>query len=124
MNEAGVLTSRDEVTQRNRKPETERMSEAALSQLQQAVERTHSAKAAYSKSVQVTRAYGGQTLWTGRVAIFELVGHPRAALAYAWSSPIAGTESHRFYTILHGGDIGGAAEAVQAAIALEHRIAK
>jgi hypothetical protein len=35
------------------------------------------------------------------VHVFDLVGHPTASRAYAWSSPIEGSEKRRFFVVLH-----------------------
>jgi hypothetical protein len=44
-----------------------------------------------------------------------------ATRAYAWSSPIEGSDKRRFFAVLHQGAITGPAEAVRAAIVAEHR---
>jgi hypothetical protein len=37
------------------------------------------------ESVPVKEVFDGQTAWEGNVEVFELVGHPTAKQAYAWS---------------------------------------
>ena len=56
--------------------------------------------------------------------MFDLAGGPEAARAYAWSSPIEGSDKRRFFAVLHQGPIKGPAEAVMAAIVAEHRSQK
>ena len=46
---------------------------------------------------------------------FDLEGHPKAARAYAGSSPIDGSERRRLYAVLHVGAIRLALDAVRAA---------
>ena len=53
--------------------------------------------------------------------MFDLEGHPKATRAYAWSSPIEGSDRRRFYAVLHVPPITSAQDAVRAAIVAEHR---
>jgi hypothetical protein len=55
----------------------------------------------------------------GVVHVFELTGHPKASRAYAWSSPIEGSDKRRFFAILHLGPVTGPVEAIRAAIVAE-----
>ncbi|MFI5032965.1 MAG: hypothetical protein ACHQPH_19905, partial [Reyranellales bacterium] len=41
----------------------------------------------------------------GTVHVFDLEDHPKATRAYAWSSPIEGSNKRRFYAVLHLGSI-------------------
>ena len=52
---------------------------------------------------------------------FDLVGHPTATYAYAWSSPIEGSAQRRFFAVLHTARINSPVEAVRAAIVAEDR---
>ena len=96
------------------------MSEESLEALQQAVERLHNCKAKYKKKTHVKETFEGQTVWEGDVYIFELEDHPKAKLAYAWSSPIAGTNKTRFYAVLHAPPVKSAQDAVRASIANDY----
>jgi hypothetical protein len=58
------------------------------------------------------------------VHVYDLTGHPRATRAYAWSSPIEGSDKRRFFAVLHMGAIKSPADAVRAAIVAEHRSKK
>jgi hypothetical protein len=40
----------------------------------------------------VKEAFNGQTVWEGLVHVFDLEGHPKATRAYAWSSPVDGSD--------------------------------
>jgi hypothetical protein len=97
------------------------MTEVAPSELKLAVERTHGGTATLAQSVPVKEEFRGATVWEGVVHVFDLAGHPEAKRAYAWSSPIDGSENRRFYAVLHVGGITGPTEAVQAAIVAEAR---
>lgn len=54
--------------------------------------------------------------------VFDLVGHPAASVAYAWSSPIEGSDRRRFYAVVLGvPPINSAADAVRAAIVADRK---
>ena len=88
-----------------------KMTEVPLLELQRHVERLHGCGAEYRESVAV------QEEFQGRVHIFSLHGHiDDAGSCYAWSSPVEGSESRRFYAVLHTDEIDSPAKAVRAAI--------
>ena len=84
-----------------------------------AVERQHNCAARLAQSVPVRERHGDATVWEGVVHVFDLTGHPKATRAYAWSSPIEGSEKRRFFAVLHQGPVTGPVEAVRAAIVTE-----
>lgn len=90
-------------------------------ELQRAVERMHGCAAMLVQSVPVKERFEGKTIWRGVVHVFDLTGHPKATRAYAWSSPIEGSDKRRFFAVLHDGLIKSPADAVRAAIVAEHR---
>jgi hypothetical protein len=75
-----------------------------LAQLKFAVESQHGKRLAYS-IVPVKETHDGQTVWDGVVHVYDLLWHPRATRAYAWSSPIEGSDKRRFFAVLHNGEI-------------------
>jgi hypothetical protein len=95
--------------------------EAAISDLARTVERMHHCKARLVQSVPVRETHGGSTVWEGVVHVFAVEGHPTAPRAYAWSSPIEGSDKRRFFAVLHLPPITSPVEAVRAAIIAEHR---
>jgi hypothetical protein len=70
----------------------------------------------------VKEVFEGKTVWEGVVHVFDLDGHPRATRAYAWSSPVEGSDRRRFYAVLHLGGIRSPLDAVRAAIVAEQRV--
>ena len=54
----------------------------------------------------------------------ELADHPEATRAYAWSSPIEGSDKRRFLAVLHQPPVTSPVEAVRAAIVVERRSSK
>jgi hypothetical protein len=90
-------------------------------QLQEVIERMHGGKALLAQSVPVIETHNGATVWEGVVHVFDLEGHPTASRAYAWSSPIEGSDKRRFFAVLHQAPVTSPADAVRAAIVAEQR---
>ncbi len=82
----------------------------------------HGGTATLAQSVPVNETFEGKPVWEGVVHVFDLAGHPTATRAYAWSSPIEGSEKRRFFAVLHTERINSPLEAVRAAIVAEHRV--
>ena len=55
-----------------------------LNELKQAIERLHGCSVSHADSSDVEEVFQGQTVWNGRVEIFDLTGHPEAHRCYAW----------------------------------------
>lgn len=89
----------------------------ATSELKKAVELMHHCMARPVLSVPVGENHGSTTVWEGVVHVFDLTGHPTATTAYAWSSRTEGSDTRRFFAVLHLPPITSPAEAVRAAIA-------
>ena len=97
------------------------MIEIKPDELKRAVETQHGCTATLVQSVPVRERHGDATVWEGIVHVFDLTGHPKAMRAYAWSSPIDGSNKRRFFAVLHLPPITTPAAAVRAAIVQEHR---
>jgi len=89
-------------------------------QLKSAVERLLNCKAHTPHSVPILETFEGKTMWEGVVHVFDLTGHPNATRAYAWSSPIKGSDKRRFCAVLHLPPVTSPLKAVRAAFVLEH----
>lgn len=100
------------------------MTEVAINQLRESVEHQHGGTASFVQSVPVEERFEGKAVWQGVVRVFNLEGNPKAKRAYAWSSPIEGSEKRRFFAVLHMGGIKSPQDAVRAAIVAEHRAKK
>ena len=87
--------------------------------LKHAVESQHGGTATLVQSVPVDEHHEGKPVWQGTVHVFDLEDNPKATSAYAWSSPIEGSDKRRFFAVLHMGGITGPIEAVRAAIVAE-----
>ena len=95
--------------------------EVSAEQLKRAVESQHGGKAKLVTKLPVKETFEGKIVWEGVVHIFDLGGHPRATRAYAWSSPVDGSDRRRFYAVLHLGGIRSPLDAVRASIVAEHK---
>ena len=71
--------------------------------------------------MHIRETFEGKPVWEGVVHVFDLAGHPKATRAYAWSSPIEGSDKRRFFAVLQMGAIKSPQDAVRAAIVAEHR---
>jgi hypothetical protein len=98
--------------------------EVSADQLKAAVEGMHGGTARLVQSVPVAERFKGAPVWEGGVHVFELDGNPQATRAYAWSSPIEGSEKRRMFAVLHIPPIASPVDAVRAAIVAEHRSGK
>jgi hypothetical protein len=90
-------------------------------ELVRAVESLHSCRATFAQTAPVRETWRGKLAWEGVVHIFDVEGHPEAKRAYAWSSPIEGSEQRRFFAVLQLGAIKSPVDAVRAAIVAEHK---
>ena len=97
------------------------MNDVSADQLRAAVEGQHGGTALFREAVPVSETFNGRPVWQGVVHVFDLTGHPKAARAYAWSSPIEGSTKRRFFAVLHQPPVDSPQAAVQAAIVAEHR---
>jgi hypothetical protein len=90
-------------------------------ELKNSIESQHGGLAMLAQSVPVKETHAGAVVWEGVVHVFDLKGHPTASRAYAWSSPIEGSDKHRFFAVLHQGPVKSPVDAVRAAIVAEHK---
>jgi hypothetical protein len=97
------------------------MSDVSGDAIRGAVEHMHTCKATLVQSVPVTETFEGKTVWEGAVHVFDLTDHPKASRAYAWSSPIEGSDKRGFFAVLHQRPVTSPVEAVRAAIVAEHK---
>ena len=90
-------------------------------ELKRAVESQHGGTATLAQSVPVKETHAGAVVWEGVVYVFDLEGHPTASRAYAWSSPIEGSNKRRFFAVLHQGPVKSPVDAVRVAMVAETR---
>jgi hypothetical protein len=97
------------------------VSDVLFSELQLAVESMHSCRATFVQTAPVREMFRRKVAWEGSVHVFDITGNPQATCAYAWSSPIEGSDKWRLFAVLQMGAIKSPVDAVRAAIVAEHR---
>ena len=91
---------------------------AGLPALLDAIRHLEGCAATWVESVPVHEKDGSQIVWAGEVQVFDLVGHPKAKRAYAWSHATTGTK-RRFHVVLHLPPVDGPVMAVKTAVYAE-----
>lgn len=92
-----------------------------MERLKVTVETLHHVRAKLVQTVPVHETFKGQVVWDGVVYVFDVEGHSDATRAYAWSSPVEGSEKRRIAAVLGLGAIKTPLDAVRAAIVAENR---
>jgi hypothetical protein len=93
---------------------------AYIEELQDVIRKLHGVESRHVESVPVKETFQGKTVWEGVVEVFELVGHPKALLAYAWAHD-GEHPKESSVAVLQVPPITSAAAAVRAAIVQEIR---
>jgi hypothetical protein len=57
----------------------------AIKEIQDAIRETHGCESEHAGSVPVTERFREKIAWQGTVEVFNLIGHPKAKRAYAWT---------------------------------------
>ena len=83
--------------------------------LKSAVEREHRSPATFRTAERVRETLDGIPLEL-EVAVFDILGHPRALICYAWNAPIPGSDKTRPVTVLREGLIRSSLDAVRFAL--------
>jgi hypothetical protein len=73
---------------------------AGLPAFQDAIRHVHECESRHVETVPLHETHDGETVWNGAVEVFDLLGHPRATRAYAWSEAATGAK-RRFFVVLH-----------------------
>ena len=87
------------------------MNETEIAELKVAVERAHRCPATY-RSTERVREQNHQY----DVALFDILGHPRALVCYAWFGPKGTSSERRAITVLREGPIHTSVDAVRLAL--------
>ena len=82
----------------------------------------HNCGATWRESVPVHEVFRGETVWQGKVEVFDLNGHPKAKRAYGWSHPEGdGNKGERFVAVLEIPPVDSALTAVRVSLVKEIR---
>jgi hypothetical protein len=86
------------------------MNDTEIAQLKVAVERAHRSPATY-RTFERVREQGREY----EVALFDILGHPRALVCYAWFDP-TGEKQRRTFAVLREGPIHTSLDAIRFAL--------
>jgi hypothetical protein len=90
--------------------------------LQHAIRELYECEARHLETVSITERFQGETVWDGKVEVFQLVNHPTADKLYAWGYTEDGTEQNlKAATVLALPPIDTPRRAVQAYIVNQYR---
>ena len=93
-----------------------------IEELKDVILKLHGVKSVHVESVTIKETFQGKTVWNGIVEVFNLIDHPQAPKAYAWSHDTDDPgHPKRHITVLHIGPVVSAITAVRAAIVQEFR---
>jgi hypothetical protein len=93
-----------------------------IDELKEVIHKLHGATATHRESVPVKETFNGETVWEGIVEVFDLIGHPKANKAYAWSQDADNPDKPTYHvTVLHIPPAVSPETAVRAALIQEFR---
>src|SRR4051794_41923136 len=95
--------------------------EVSLAELREVVERLHGGRARLTEVVPVVERFRDQVVWEGAIHVFDLEGHPKAAVCYAWTSPVGEGDQRRFFAVVGAPPIKPAADAGGASSVAERK---
>ena len=90
-----------------------------ITELKDTIRATHGCESLHVESVPVKEVFDGETAWEGTVEVFDLVGHPKASRAYAWS--YRDGEETKSIVVLQIAPVDSPQSAVKVAIASKAR---
>ena len=93
-----------------------------IEELKEVIRRLHGVESTHRQSIPVKEVFQGKTVWEGIVEVFELHGHPKANIAYAWTHDTDDPDQpRRSVTVLQVPPAVSPETAVRVAIAQELR---
>lgn len=87
--------------------------------LQKAIKETHNCNSKHVSSAVVVERFEGKIAWRGKVEVFDLIGHPKAKRAYAWT--YRDGDQNKTVTVLEQPPVDSPQSAVRLAIASKAR---
>ena len=85
--------------------------------IQDAIRGLHGCEARHVESVSIHEEFHGQTVWDGKVEVFDLIGHPNATVCYAWGHHAGKNDTQsRYIVVLKIGHVDSPRKAVMAHI--------
>lgn len=97
------------------------MDPAGRQALADAVKHLHGCECRFVEWQTARDEWRGRLVFDRPVAVFDLVKHPQAARAFAWSEAIVDSGKRRFFAVLAVGPIDTATAAVRASLVADTR---
>jgi hypothetical protein len=73
-----------------------------IEELKDVIRKLHGVESTHRHSVPVKEVFNGKTIWEGIVEVFDLHGHDKANIAYAWTHDTDDPDiPRRSVTVLH-----------------------
>ncbi len=89
-----------------------------IDELKNVIRDLHGTEATHVETVPVKETFQGETVWEGKVEVFDLHDHPQTSRVYAWSHETDDPDNPRQHiTVLHIPPATSPLRAVQVAIA-------
>jgi hypothetical protein len=85
-----------------------------IQELQKVIRKLHRSFSTHVETVPVKETFHGETVWEGKVGVFDLHDHPKASRVYAWSHDT--DDPRRHVTVLHLPPATSPLKAVQASM--------
>lgn len=93
-----------------------------ITELKDAIRATHGCESLHVESVPVVEQFENKIAWRGTVEVFDLVGHPDAKRAYAWTYQDG--DQNKTVAVLEIPPVDSPKSAVKVAIAAKGRQSK
>ena len=65
-----------------------------IEELQDVIRKLHGCFATHIETVPVKETFQGETVWEGKVEVFDLHDHPKTDRVYAWSHDTGDADRH------------------------------
>jgi hypothetical protein len=88
-----------------------------ITKLKDAIRAMYGCESLHVESVTVKEVFEDQTAWEGKIEVFDLVGHPQAKRAYAWSHRDG--DQNKTFVVLEIPPVDSPESAVKVAIGAE-----
>jgi hypothetical protein len=93
-----------------------------IEELRSIIRKLHGSEATHIETVPVKETFQGQTVWEGKVEVFDLHDHPKTSRVYAWSHETDDADHpRRHVTVLHIPPATSPQKAVQVSIVSDVR---
>lgn len=94
-----------------------------IAEVQEYIQRVHGVPATHVDSVRTTQILENDTVWDGMIEVFELHGHSKAQVVYAWAqNAIEPGKSKKYFAVLHLDSVDSPEAAVKVAFIQEGAI--